>query len=571
MPDEIEFELPISQYEFHKIPVTQYIQEGYDITDCYVSIQNYETKMTLDEQNNKFTTNIYQPQINDYLELIDNYQLDFNGTGQVSIPHSAILNPVIPFTIELWVKFHQLTDNTAYWLLGKGTSTSGQGGYDFVMDISSGQFRFNLVKYYIIDQRININQLTTDTWYHFQAVQTSTQVTYYINGDPVGSYTHSGNYQTNSTNMYMGKNRTTIISSDFIMDEVRFWNIERSQQDIQSTMNYHLKGDEQGLQGYWNFNEGSNDIVQDSSVNQNNGSKNDGATWITVDTPTGYDYQLSFDGVDDYITISNSVGNTSQYTFSIYYKFNSVVSTALINNFNYQQAQQYYGIAWRYDTGVIQQVHLQGGQWGTQNQHQIQFQPTQNEWYHLQITYDGSIGTIYLNGDQISTKALPVPTFNVNTILKIGTLEQLQGFAQFMNGEQSEQRIYNYQLTEQEIQQTMNTPLIGNEEGLVQYYKLNENEGRIAYDYANENNGIIVGDPVWVLSDQPIEADTQLQEFESMDYLVTFRYLDNTSNEYTYSEYITILNILNRNRYYYADRLIDLQRASNINIAHNLR
>jgi len=50
-----------------------------------------------------------------------------------------------------------LPDNTSFFLIGKGTASSGYGGYDFLMDIVNGQFRFNLVKYYIIDQRVNIS------------------------------------------------------------------------------------------------------------------------------------------------------------------------------------------------------------------------------------------------------------------------------------------------------------------------------------------------------------------------------------------------------------------------------
>lgn len=779
MPDEIIFDIPTNQYETHKIPIKQYTQEGYNITDCYVTFLDQEHQMDIQTEFNGFEKDLYQPQIKQELTMLPNYQLKFNGTGQVTIPHSTTLNPVIPFTIELWVKFNQLPDNTSFFLFGKGTASSGYGGYDFLMDISSGQFRFNLVKYYIIDQRVNISQLETNTWYHFQAVQTSTQVTYYINGNPVGSYSHSGNYQMNTSNAYIGKNRTTIMLSNTTIDEVRFWNIQRSQQDIQSTMNSHLLGNEQGLQGYWNFNTGSGSTVYDLSPNSNNGIKNDGATWcvseqpignnyqlnfdgsndyismsrpgninngltisawiyptqysstyrsgifsnrsssglniclsgqtegvlgyidvfeggsgvrgkiqcplntwshiqVTIngsdiniyingefdsnhtytvtynnqtsyigttttslypfqgnikdvrifervlnqteivnsmhtqligseqgliqyykldegsgvtaidqtgnyngnisgatwknlELPIGYNYQLSFDGIDDYIDIGNNIGTSSQYTFQFYYRFGKISNSAFINNFNYSSPGLYYGIAWRYDSGYIQQVHLHGSGWGSEEQHQTQFQPNQNEWYHLQITYDGNIGKIYINGIQFSSKILPLPTFNDNTILKIGAIEQSQGISQFINGMQCDQRIYNYQLTEQEIQQTMNTPLVGNEQGLVQYYKLNENEGRIARDYTNNNNGTIVGDPVWIDSEQPIGNLFDYEEIESEDVEISFRYIDDQLNEYTYTDTITIFNISQRNRYYFLDRLNDLQKINSINIQHNLR
>ena len=53
------------------------------------------------------------------------------------------------------------------------------------------------------------------------------------------------------------------------IDEVRIWNIARTQEGIQGTMNTTLSGDEPGLVGYWNFDD---DTANDRSKHGNHGT-----------------------------------------------------------------------------------------------------------------------------------------------------------------------------------------------------------------------------------------------------------------------------------------------------------
>jgi flagellin-like hook-associated protein FlgL len=53
------------------------------------------------------------------------------------------------------------------------------------------------------------------------------------------------------------------------IDEIRIWNHSRTQAEIQTTMNTILDGDESGLVGYWNFNDGT---AIDLSGNGNHGT-----------------------------------------------------------------------------------------------------------------------------------------------------------------------------------------------------------------------------------------------------------------------------------------------------------
>lgn len=55
------------------------------------------------------------------------------------------------------------------------------------------------------------------------------------------------------------------------IDEVRLWNIERTQAEIQGAMSVGLFGDESGLVGYWSFEDGSGDVATDATLSGNNG------------------------------------------------------------------------------------------------------------------------------------------------------------------------------------------------------------------------------------------------------------------------------------------------------------
>ena len=70
------------------------------------------------------------------------------------------------------------------------------------------------------------------------------------------------------------------------IDYVSYWNIALSQQDIQSNMNVLLSGDESGLVGYWNFNEGEGSTLTDLSGSGNDGIIN-GALWDNYGAPIG--------------------------------------------------------------------------------------------------------------------------------------------------------------------------------------------------------------------------------------------------------------------------------------------
>ena len=80
---------------------------------------------------------------------------------------------------------------------------------------------------------------------------------------------HSGDY--NSAKYFDGK-----------IDEVRLWNITRTQAQIASKKDTVLKGDENGLTSYFNFQENSGSIANDTQTQSNNdGSIINSPSWVS--------------------------------------------------------------------------------------------------------------------------------------------------------------------------------------------------------------------------------------------------------------------------------------------------
>ncbi len=78
------------------------------------------------------------------------------------------------------------------------------------------------------------------------------------------------------------------------LDEVRLWNLARSEAEIQGSKDAVLSGSESGLVGYWNLDEGNGQTAADGSPSGGNGAIAD-AAWVqgVILNPT------SVDGDDD--------------------------------------------------------------------------------------------------------------------------------------------------------------------------------------------------------------------------------------------------------------------------------
>ena len=120
----------------------------------------------------------------------------------------------------------------------------------------------------------------TDGWHFVVALFDSTTRKVFVDGNLLGSDTPTG-HDADVLNLRIGGTDQQDWF-DGLIDEVSVWNIGLTQSQIEEVMYNGIHGNEEGLVGYWNFNEGSGDMVYDMSGNGNDGTIN-GAAWETIE------------------------------------------------------------------------------------------------------------------------------------------------------------------------------------------------------------------------------------------------------------------------------------------------
>lgn len=68
-----------------------------------------------------------------------------------------------------------------------------------------------------------------------------------------------------------------------LIDEVRVWNRQLNQTELQTNILGTLTGNEPNLVGYWKLDEGDGNMTADSTINDNNGVLTNGPVWVESD------------------------------------------------------------------------------------------------------------------------------------------------------------------------------------------------------------------------------------------------------------------------------------------------
>ena len=121
-----------------------------------------------------------------------------------------------------------------------------------------------------------VGQFVPFQWVHIAVTyKAHDSLKVYKNGEKVYSVSCSskGNVKISAKNFSIGRaSWTTAHDITGQMDEIRVWNRVLPQTEIQDNMCQRLTGSEQGLMGYWCFDECSGSIATDLSGHGNNGT-----------------------------------------------------------------------------------------------------------------------------------------------------------------------------------------------------------------------------------------------------------------------------------------------------------
>jgi hypothetical protein len=209
----------------------------------------------------------------------------------------------------------------------------------------------------------------------------------------------------------------------------------------------------EGLVAEWLFDEGSGNVLKDSSGNGNNGVIY-GATW--VDGKFGK--ALSFDGQNDYVEVqdSPSLNPPNQITIEAWYQpvsfiggGNDGILDKPFTSFNTPFYQYHLGVrgdgfnihpaTFGFDTTINNNwidIYSDQGVWKA------------GQWYHIIGMYDGSAVKLYINSQLITSKPAlgQINSYGMN--VRIGDYANHE---RFLYGTIDEIRIYNRSLSADEV------------------------------------------------------------------------------------------------------------------------
>ena len=196
----------------------------------------------------------------------------------VTVPHSASINLSTTFTMEAWVKYS-----------GSNSTIVDKGNYDFLWELNANS-NGNKLGYYERNTgwKYSTGIVPENIWTHVAITLQSGTLTFYINGVASGTAAVASAFQDTEP-MNIGRQQPTACVCNHFngsMDELRLWNVVRTQVQLQSNMTNSVPTNSAGLVAYYKFDEGTGTTTADATGNGNNGTliNSNGLTWQVSST-----------------------------------------------------------------------------------------------------------------------------------------------------------------------------------------------------------------------------------------------------------------------------------------------
>jgi len=217
--------------------------------------------------------------------------LDGNGDYMI-IPDDSSMRPTESISVETWIRPSVNLDTTSSLIqfVTKNDASSSQNFKDsWDLWYQDGQVLFGfrvadslanplIATSYKIDLNANAN-------YHLAGTYDKQNIKLYINGELLSTRAENRNIQNGTTEAVIGADSgEKLFFYNGIIDEVRIWNVARTQSQIQLTMydtlsSAYYTSNDSGLIAYWRFdsledlgiNSDGIDDVRDLSINTNHG------------------------------------------------------------------------------------------------------------------------------------------------------------------------------------------------------------------------------------------------------------------------------------------------------------
>lgn len=421
--------------------------------------------------------------------------LNFDGVGdQITVTDSNSLDTGTNTTWSLWFKMDTLPSvaGYSYRLLDKWVGTGNQRSFQlYVATTNKIHMDVDPDGTDVLDVDIAGNDtLSTNTWYHVSVVVNGSQGYMFVNGVKQSDIENVSGVYSGTANLFIGSD-TSANYFDGVIDDIRIYNYARTPAQIAWEYNRgapvaQYKFDE--CQGITVYNSALNG---DGKAAGNNGTITIGGSGTTSvgncstsNTAWGngesgkINSSLDFDGTDDYTSVTDapqlSFGNgTTDKPFSVtaWIKMDDATDFQFVSKLPASGVLS--NLEWALGVGVTDRLGLRLydnsalvyiGKYSDATLTQYE-----GQWVHVAFTYDGSESgngiSLFVNGAEVAGTSESAGSYagmeDTASDLRIGAIFPSDAtYKKFANGKIDDLRIYNYELTDTQIRDSMNNGAI---------------------------------------------------------------------------------------------------------------
>jgi hypothetical protein len=229
-----------------------------------------------------------------FLHLTGNTTSAGAGHGFIEIPHNAALNPTTALTIEMWVRLDTpFPPQSCRSLIGKGFTQA------YWVGVCGSTLRTYL---HGSGSSVDGGTVPPNVWVHIAVTYDGATLTHYINGANVRQVPGFGPPTTSASPVRIGSDVSWQYSPAGDIDEVRLWNVARTQAQILSTKNVAINSPQTGLVAVWPLDGNGNAVVGGFNGNPNGTTsfqsipEPPAGPWLTTTQLPGYQFKVRISG-----------------------------------------------------------------------------------------------------------------------------------------------------------------------------------------------------------------------------------------------------------------------------------
>lgn len=287
--------------------------------------------------------------ISSVAEALNTQSVDFEAASSqyLSIADSdqTGLDGSLNMTVEAWVKFESLPGfDQNFAFVTKSISVGDDRSYTFYYSGTDKKLRWVNQSDGFNGTDVGVEWIPSlGVWYHIGAVKEESNITFFVDEDPLGLVQFgTGEINDSTAPLRIGAHGNGEAYFDGLVDDVRVWNVARTQEEIVANMNRELVGNEPGLVGYWKMN-GS---FEDSTANGNHLTPVNGPQFST-DTP----FTDAEETIDPVIVVPGILGSAQKNGVwqidPILHTYDDLVSTLEANGYTSGTDLFTFGYDWR--------------------------------------------------------------------------------------------------------------------------------------------------------------------------------------------------------------------------------